>query len=180
MFQRHSFKTISLAVFISFFSLSCDFVYHKLHKEGAEEKELVGVVEAYEKNPTVKEIQVLLKLYGYNPGEADGVLGFKTREAVEKFQKDNNLKPSRFIDKPTWAKLNFFKDNGLIEGGRTDIFLIQRILKKSGFPTGKIDGEMGPKTIQAIKNFQKAHGLKPDGKVGYKTLQQLAKYLPLE
>ena len=54
---------------------------------------------------------------------------------------------------------------------------IQTALKASNFYTGTIDGKIGPKTKKAIVEFQKAHGLKADGKVGSKTWMELEKYL---
>jgi peptidoglycan hydrolase-like protein with peptidoglycan-binding domain len=54
---------------------------------------------------------------------------------------------------------------------------IQRALKNAGFYTGAIDGKIGPQTKKAIKEFQKANGLKPDGFVGRRTREQLRKYL---
>ena len=54
---------------------------------------------------------------------------------------------------------------------------IQTALKAANFYTGNIDGKMGPKTKKAIVEFQKAKGLKADGKVGTKTWVELEKYL---
>ena len=54
---------------------------------------------------------------------------------------------------------------------------IQTALKAANVYTGSIDGKMGPKTKKAIVEFQKAHGLKADGKVGSKTWMELEKYL---
>lgn len=54
---------------------------------------------------------------------------------------------------------------------------IQAALKAANFYTGNIDGKMGPRTKRAIVEFQKAKGLKPDGKVGSKTWAELEKYL---
>ena len=54
---------------------------------------------------------------------------------------------------------------------------IQTALKASGFYVGNIDGKMGPKTKKAVVEFQKAKGLKADGKVGPKTWIELEKYL---
>ena len=155
----------------------CDAIYRLLDKEGAEEKELVGDIIPYESNETVEEIQTLLYLYGYNAGKVDGVLGLRTRNAIEKFQKDNGLEPTRFADKATWEKLNIFKKNGLIEEGKLNVRLVQDLLKAAQFDPGKIDGKMGPKTKKAVLDFQEAHNLKVDGKIGYQTLTQLAQYL---
>lgn len=54
---------------------------------------------------------------------------------------------------------------------------IQNALQKAGFYSGKIDGNIGPKSKRAIENFQSANGLKVDGKVGVKTWEALSKYL---
>lgn len=54
---------------------------------------------------------------------------------------------------------------------------IQRALKNTGFYKGPIDGNIGSQTRQAIKEFQKANGLKADGIVGRRTWEKLSKYL---
>jgi len=154
----------------------CDFVYRLLHKEGAEEKKIVGEIIPLEKNPTIEEVQTLLDIYGYEAGPLDGVLGRRTRDAIEKFQKDNSINPSRFVDDVTWQKLRSFKDQGFIEEGMLNLVLIQRLLKKAGYDPGSADGKFGSKTKEAVMKFQKANDLKPDAKIGYKTLTALSKY----
>ena len=57
---------------------------------------------------------------------------------------------------------------------------IQTALKNAGYYAGSVDGKVGPQTKQAIKEFQRTHGLSADGKVGPKTWTQLAQYLPSE
>ena len=54
---------------------------------------------------------------------------------------------------------------------------IQIALKNAGFYAGPIDGKIGPKTKEAIREFQKARGLKADGKIGTKTWAELQKHL---
>jgi len=54
---------------------------------------------------------------------------------------------------------------------------IQQALKAAGFYDGPIDGRLGPKTHQAIRNFQQANGLKVEGVVGRHTWEKLAPYL---
>ena len=54
---------------------------------------------------------------------------------------------------------------------------IQTALKNAGFYNGNVDGKIGSKTKKAIEEFQKAKGLKADGKVGPKTWTELSKYL---
>ncbi len=50
---------------------------------------------------------------------------------------------------------------------------IQTRLKKWGYYTGAVDGILGPKSISAIKKFQKKNGLVADGIVGKKTAAAL-------
>ena len=54
---------------------------------------------------------------------------------------------------------------------------IQQALKQAGFYQGSVDGKVGPRTLQAIREFQQAHQLKADGKVGPRTWAALSSYL---
>ncbi len=54
---------------------------------------------------------------------------------------------------------------------------IQQALKNAGFYSGKVDGDIGPRTKKAIEAFQSANGLKADGKVGAKTWRALSVHL---
>ena len=175
-------RRICSGIFMSavFLCVGCDAVYKYLDKEGAQEKELIGEALPLERNPKIEEIQTLLNLYGYGSGIPDGVLGFKTRRAVEQFQKDNNLKVTRFVDMATWQKLNVFRQNQLVVNNQLNIRLMQKIFKVNGYNTGNADGKAGHKTLQALKDFQKDHHLKPDGRAGYKTLMELSTYLKVE
>ncbi|MDD5292343.1 MAG: peptidoglycan-binding domain-containing protein [Candidatus Omnitrophica bacterium] len=59
---------------------------------------------------------------------------------------------------------------------------IQIALKNAGLYDGKIDGQIGTKTRNAIKEFQKQNDLEIDGVVGRNTWDALGKfyYMPLE
>ena len=50
---------------------------------------------------------------------------------------------------------------------------LQRALTHLGYSTGTIDGQYGPATTQAVKNFQTAHGLTADGVCGPQTITAL-------
>ena len=53
---------------------------------------------------------------------------------------------------------------------RRDLYMdIQKLLRCIGVYNGEIDGEQ-TSTCHAVKNFQEAHGLVPDGIIGQKTL----------
>ena len=54
---------------------------------------------------------------------------------------------------------------------------IQAALKNAGIYTGTIDGAIGKETKEAIRKFQAANNLNPDGAVGSRTWSILKKYL---
>ncbi len=56
---------------------------------------------------------------------------------------------------------------------------IQQALKNAGFYQGAIDGKVGPKTKDAIREFQRTSGLKADGVVGRQTWEKLGPYLSM-
>ncbi|WDU82768.1 peptidoglycan-binding domain-containing protein [Caloramator sp. Dgby_cultured_2] len=53
-----------------------------------------------------------------------------------------------------------------------DVKTLQTLLNKYGYNL-KVDGIYGPKTLAAVKDFQKKHGLKAGGVVGPKTMAKL-------
>lgn len=53
---------------------------------------------------------------------------------------------------------------------------VQQALKNAGFYQGSVDGKMGPMTKDAIREFQRVHGLKDDGVVGKQTWTKLSAY----
>lgn len=161
-------------------SVGCDFIYGFLQKEGAEEKQILGNAEPSIYNSKVEELQQLLKVYGYFAGEPDGKFGPNTRRAVLRFQQTQGLDVTRFVDKKTWDRLTVFKNVGLVSKGEIHVKTLQTALKNAGFDPGKIDGQMGGRTTRLLKEFQQAHGLKSDGTIGLRTLNELTKYLPLE
>ena len=55
--------------------------------------------------------------------------------------------------------------------------VLQRALAHLGYSPGKVDGQYGPSTIDAVKRFQGAGGLAPDGILGPNTLRALAQAL---
>jgi peptidoglycan hydrolase-like protein with peptidoglycan-binding domain len=54
---------------------------------------------------------------------------------------------------------------------------IQSALKGAGYYQGSVDGKIGPGTKDAIKAFQRDHGLNSDGVVGRQTWEKLKTYL---
>jgi peptidoglycan hydrolase-like protein with peptidoglycan-binding domain len=60
-----------------------------------------------------------------------------------------------------------------VRGGGEQIRLLQKRLYAAGFTPGPIDGIFGPRTRQAIRRFQKAHGLQATGRLNATTRQAL-------
>lgn len=54
---------------------------------------------------------------------------------------------------------------------------IQTALTNAGLYKGKVDGVIGTDTNDAVREFQKASGLNPDGVVGSRTWDKLKEYL---
>jgi peptidoglycan hydrolase-like protein with peptidoglycan-binding domain len=60
-----------------------------------------------------------------------------------------------------------------VVGGGEQVRLLQQRLRNAGFMPGPIDGILGPKTRQAIRRFQEAHGLRATGRLNIATRQAL-------
>lgn len=87
-------------------------------------------------------------------------------------QKDERI---RLLEEESGQKRGFAKEKKQILAATPK--RIQRALRDAGFYKGPIDGNIGPQTKEAIKAFQKANDLKPDGIVGKRTWEKLSKYL---
>lgn len=53
---------------------------------------------------------------------------------------------------------------------------IQQALRRAGSSPGPVDGRFGPKTVYAVRRFQKQQGLRSDGIVGPQTCGRLTRY----
>lgn len=65
---------------------------------------------------------------------------------------------------------------GAAMGGGMDhekVKAAQQALKDKGHDPGDVDGRMGPKTQQALRDFQKAQGIQATGRLDAKTMQSL-------
>ena len=54
---------------------------------------------------------------------------------------------------------------------------VQLALRRAGFDPGAADGKMGKRTREALRSFQQAQGLRPDGRIGPQTVAKLKTYL---
>ena len=59
---------------------------------------------------------------------------------------------------------------------RREVLLVQQMLAKAGFPKAGKSGTFDGATVSALKEFQNARGVAPDGKLGIQTLLLLYRY----
>lgn len=126
---------------------------------------------------------------------ADGKFGSKSAEALRIFQKLFDLTADEVMGSVTFAELERVWGNRqagqntpvpaayggsvLSEGSSGDaVRILQNFLTVGGCCTIKIavDGQFGPATEQAVRNFQAQAGLTEDGKVGPNTWDALRRY----
>ena len=191
--RRKGYVIVSMLALLTF--CGCNIVPKSVQYQREEEK-FVGSTDII--NPKIEEVQVILKSEGYEPGNTDGRMGKETRDAIKAFQESIGLKSTGYIDKSTLTQLeDLSRTKEILESKkdyvskakepkqkgsqkaefRPTVKEIQTALKNAGFNPGSFDGKIGPRTRQAIKDFQKSKGLVPDGAVGPKTWASLGKYL---
>lgn len=136
---------------------------------------------------SVKDVQNALNTLGYQPKLlADNKMGPKTAANIKAFQKAVGIAVTSNADPATKAALSAALVN-LAAGPRASVGAkvdtvtpenappmtnreLQRYLNLAGAsPQLKEDGNLGPKSISAIKTFQLTHGLVADGVAGPKT-----------
>jgi peptidoglycan hydrolase-like protein with peptidoglycan-binding domain len=132
------------------------------------------------KGSAVSELQQLLQNKGFYNGKIDGDFGAGTTNAVLKFQQANGLLADGIVGSSSWSKLRAVLPSPLqalptlLPGSKgTAVAQAQQLLKDKGYYQGRIDGDFGMGTRDAIAAFQRANGLTVDGKVGEKTWQKL-------
>ena len=96
----------------------------------------------------------------------DGGFGPQTEDALNRSPAQGFAK-APWDDKPRTLRLAMPRMEG------SDVIKLQEGLKKAGVEVG-VDGEFGPATDTAVKEFQQKKGLKPDGIVALKTREQMA------
>ncbi|MEA5486516.1 MULTISPECIES: peptidoglycan-binding domain-containing protein [Pseudanabaena] len=133
------------------------------------------------KGSAVAELQQLLQSKGFYTGKIDGDFGAGTTNAVLKFQKANGLVTDGIVGSSSWAKLRVVVPTTTSQGLPTllpgskgsAVAQAQQLLKDKGYYQGRIDGDFGMGTRDAIAAFQRANGLTVDGKVGEQTWKKL-------
>ena len=116
-------------------------------------------------NYRVSPVQHLLRHHGFGVA-VDGVYGPQTGEAVRQFDGSNRVVfVSDTVGSLTWPAL-------VVEVGPGDSGEAVRAVQRVAGPL-TVDGEFGPKTEAAVRDFQERFGLVVDGIVGQDTWHAL-------
>lgn len=125
---------------------------------------------------TVRKVQLTLTDRGF-PAAVDGQMGPQTRAALTKFQRSENLEPTRQLNRQTLVALGLQKaDTAAADEprySRQTVRTVQRTLNSRGFRAGPADGTMNPQTQQALREFQKSENLEDSGRLNPRTLAAL-------
>ena len=135
------------------------------------------------KGDDVLELQQSLNQLAFSSLTLNGSYGSATVKAVKAFQKAQKLTVDGIAGTKTLNRLttrlresaSYPRPERTLKKGSsgTDVKSVQWRLKLLGYYTGSVDGKYGTNTVKAVKNFQKAKGLKADGICGTKTYDKL-------
>lgn len=132
--------------------------------------------------PDVTDVQNRLRSLGHAvPASELGRYEAGTEEAVRLFQEQRGIDVDGKVGPDTWREL---VEAGFRLGARTlylrhpvtrgdDVRDLQFRLNALGFDCGKEDGVFGPRTSEAVKEFQRGSGLTRDGAVSRRTVDAL-------
>lgn len=137
------------------------------------------VLEEGSEGDAVRKLQKALKDMGYYSGSVDGSYGSGTASAVMAFQRMNDLtvdgKAGPATQRVLYGTGTSITYSTLREGDSgSAVRNLQHTLYELGYYDGKIDGDYGDTTRDAVRAFQIQNDLSPvDGVAGNKTLQKL-------
>ena len=97
-------RTLLVSVFVASLAVPGWAADESQKAEPKQEKAMKSSV-THETRDEVKKIQEALKNKGEDPGNVDGVMGKKTKQAIRDFQKTNGLKVTGAMDQETADKL---------------------------------------------------------------------------
>jgi N-acetylmuramoyl-L-alanine amidase len=142
----------------------------------------VETIRPGDRGDEVRDIQRRLLELGFHveSGELGGY-GASTEATVRAFQQERGLLVDGLVGPQTWREL---VEAGYALGDRVlyvhrppyrgdDVRTLQRRLNLLGFDPGREDGILGEQTAQAVRDFQRNVGLRPDGIAGSTTIQAL-------
>jgi murein DD-endopeptidase MepM/ murein hydrolase activator NlpD len=129
-------------------------------------------------------LQTALRAEHLYEGDVDGVAGPMTRSAVRRLQARRGLAVDGIAGPQTRRALGrrgrpSLGSRPLRRGARGwDVAALQFLLARHGFPSGSVDGGLGPRTAAALVRFQAWAGVAADGVAGPSTLAALRRAPP--
>jgi N-acetylmuramoyl-L-alanine amidase len=134
----------------------------------------------------VVDLQTRLQALGSDLGNSgiDGVFRERTEFAVKSFQQRLGLLADGLVGPITWREI---VESGYRPGGRllylrqppfrgADVVELQQMLDDLGFDPGAVNGLFDPRTVRAVRDFQKNAGLRDDGVVDAEIFKILHTY----
>lgn len=94
-------------------------------------------------------------------------------ESNEQAKMGRTLTSAPIISSEYIVNDNVEQEQNVIKVAGVSAKQVQSALKNAGFYKGNLDGKIGPKSIEAIKAYQKENGLKSDGVIGKQTWERL-------
>lgn len=134
---------------------------------------------AFGASSKVAALQVGLRAHGVYTGSVDGVAGPATTAAVRRLQAKAGIAVDGVVGPATRAALGPYGEGTLgrraLAVGATgwDVAELQFELAWHGFPSGPLDGRLGPRTQAALRRFQSWAQVRVDGELGRATLAAL-------
>ncbi|GAB1541882.1 hypothetical protein NUACC21_45550 [Scytonema sp. NUACC21] len=135
----------------------------------------------------VRVLQERLRVAGFYYGNATGIFGPITEEAVKRFQQAYNLETDGIVGQATQTKLppvgvgygedsprrNVSEDKLRLGSSGEAVRVLQEQLIKAGYLQGEPNGYFGPYTADAVKKFQADNYLAASGVAGPTTRAKL-------
>lgn len=133
---------------------------------------------------TLQDIQRELNQLGYDAGPADGLMGARTRWAIQAYQRERGLLED---GQPTAALLSHIRDSarGAASAPTESESVSQRLvsdtqeaLKALGYRVGRVSGHLTDDTRSAIRSYESAHRLLVSGEPSAGLLRHMQARLP--
>ena len=119
----------------------------------------------------VWEIQRNLQQLGYNTGVPDGIVGSRTISAARNFQRASGRQADGILGNALLRQLLAARGAGRLS--RDMVQSIQQRLRALGYEPGAVDGLAGDRTAAAAREFQRASGEPPNGRLSLELLRRL-------
>lgn len=138
-------------------------------------------------DPVVEEVQRQLMATGYYRGMVDGVVGKRTRQAIEAYQQAQGLQVTGQPSPDLAEHIRYTREvaeaalfTGTIEADpdaerRAQIRRVQTGLAELAYGPGEINGEMTDRTHDAIMQFERDRGMAVTGEISEGLLAELTK-----